>query len=1716
MATASVPAAAGTVSSAERTDRSVDREAAPSRNGASTRPAAPIPFDQIGSVAARRYSGDGLSVQLTPEGARLHSTFQKLEADVTAEGLSITSTGVDAGRLRLRADSLRRGDTALFLPREGIVTTEKDVVRFARPGLVEEVSTSVDGVRQDFVLSERPSGEGPLLVELELRGAKAKASAAGATLTLGEPADGGRALTYGRLRVNDAAGKDVVAALEVLADNRLAVRVDDADAVYPLRIDPTFSDADWVSLNAGIPGANGQVREVATDASGNVYIGGDFTFVGSVAATRIAKWDGSAWTPLGSGLNNEVWAIAVSGTDVYAGGYFTTAGGIAVNRVAKWNGSTWSALGTGMNNIVLALAISGSDVYAAGDFTTAGGTSASRIARWNGSTWSALGTGLSESVRALAVSGTNVYAGGLFTNAGGTLVNYVAQWNGSAWAALGPGMNNFVYALAVSGTDVYAAGDFTTAGGNGASRVAKWNGSSWAALGAGVSGRVWALAAAGTDIYAGGDFTAAGGNAANHVAKWNGSTWASLDTGTNAWVRGLAVSGTDIFVGGQFTGAGATGANSIAKWDGSAWATLGTGVNSTVLAVAVSGTDLYAGGFFVMAGSVNARYVAKWDGNTWSAIGAGMDNAVYTLAVSGSDVYAGGAFTNAGGTSANYIAKWDGSTWSALGAGLNSAVNVLVVSGTDLYAGGSFTTAGGAAANRVAKWDGAAWTALGTGTNDAVLALAASGGSLYAGGQFTTAGGSSANSIATWDGTTWTALGTGLTGGGGRGPFSEGVNAIAVNGTDVYAAGEFDAAGGISANRIAKWDGSTWTALGTGVSGQVWALAVSGTDIYAGGDFSTAGGFPANRIAKWNGSTWSALGTGVVGSIRAMVVSDSDLYVAGNFTTAGTTVSPYIVKAHVGNHAPVASAGADQSVAATSADGATVTLDGSASADADASSGDSLVLYEWDLDDNGVYDVTGSGPSVPVPFGASTIRLRVTDSVGGTGTDTVSVTVTDQFTISITTPAVAATYTVGQAVTAAFTCSDTANIIQSCVGTVPNGSNVDTSTAGSHDFTVTATNTRGESSARTVSYSVSAAATTTVVSFGTGPYAYRGTAFTATATVTGGGLNQAIPVTYGGDCLNVTGANGCTASASFAGDANHLASSSTVEITITPAAALVALSDLTQTQTGSPLTPTATTVPAGLAITWTNAPQTNAGTYGVTATIANPNYSGSASGTFVISNPVPLAVTVLSPNGGERVFANVPETITWTSTSATGFDVALSRNGGAAYTNIAGCIGLPGTATSCSWTPTGPATTTALIRVTARGSGATTATDASDAAFAISTATPSVTVTWPNTAQAMVIGTTRTLTWNHNLGAGSFVRVELTRDDGVTWETVAASVPNTTATNGTMPWVVTGPATTSARMRVTSLDSPATDVSNALSSIVLPVVTVLTPNNNANWAIDALQTITWSHNVGLGYSVRLERSNDAGLTWQLIAASAPNTAATRGTFDYLVTGPVTSTARIRVILNDPSQAQDVSDVDFRVASSVRVTAPNTAVTWVAGTQRSVTWSHTAGLSALFDVAISPDNGATWQPLASGVTAASATTGSATVTLPMVVTSQALIRVSPAGVPANGDVSDVPFTLAAPTVSVTAPNTIVNWSQGSTRTIRWTHNLGVGSTMRVDVSRDSGATWTTIAASVSNTANTSGSYSWVVTGPATTTARIRVAWTADGAVQDVSDIDFKIP
>jgi len=102
---------------------------------------------------------------------------------------------------------------------------------------------------------------------------------------------------------------------------------------------------------------------------------------------------------------------------------------------------------------------------------------------------------------------------------------------------------------------------------------------------------------------------------------------------------------------------------------------------------------------------------------------------------------------------------------------------------------------------------------------------------------------------------------------------------------ELYAGGLFTTAGGNPALNIAKWNGSSWSALGPGLEGQVYDLISYNGNLYAGG----AGFWMGERnfyIAKWNGSSWSTTGLDVDDYVNKFYVFNNELYVGGAFLNA--------------------------------------------------------------------------------------------------------------------------------------------------------------------------------------------------------------------------------------------------------------------------------------------------------------------------------------------------------------------------------------------------------------------------------------------------------------------------------------------------------------------------------------------------------------------------------------------------------------------------------------------------------------------------------------------------------------------------------------------------------------------------------------------------------------------------------------------------------------
>lgn len=650
----------------------------------------------------------------------------------------------------------------------------------------------------------------------------------------------------------------------------------------------------WVSLGLGLQSAN-TVHAVSVLPDGSLVVGGDFRRVGPEQLKYIARWNGTSWTALGTGIDGPVFALANSSNNsLVAGGAFATAGGVPANNIAQWNGTQWSSLGAGTSgptdfeNVFAISALPSGGIVVGGIFTFAGNVEANGVATWDGSTWAPLGSGLSGESRfaaaLLPMPDGSIVVGGRFTSAGGIAANSIARWDGAQWHQMDSGVSNGFFGrnaqvnglAARSDGRVIATGYFAEAGGIGANAIAQWNGSHWSSFHFPIEAGRYAepVVYTATELESGsvliaGDFTCPVDRGAQAVALWNGQQASSLGTGTGGTTFPNISTVTelpngDIVVTGAFRSIEGTRANGIARWDGFRWNPLGQGLSTPNYGyvsdvVVLHNGDLVVGGSIGVPGWEYGQWLARWNGTSWVQFPAVPDGLRYVEALAvlhNGDLVMAGLFDGVNGTPARNIARWDGAAWHPLGEGVVGWVASLHVrpDGT-LIVGGSITQAGSIPVKGVARWNGSEWSAIGQGfegnTSTATVYVDAldtlPNGDLIAAGRFRYADGVEVNNIARWDGSSWSALGAGLS------PGRRVAAVVHLSDGSIVAGGDFYSAGELYTGSIARWDGTEWTSFGDGLRSGVSALRVlRNGDLMAGGGFTRADGRASVGLATWS------------------------------------------------------------------------------------------------------------------------------------------------------------------------------------------------------------------------------------------------------------------------------------------------------------------------------------------------------------------------------------------------------------------------------------------------------------------------------------------------------------------------------------------------------------------------------------------------------------------------------------------------------------------------------------------------------------------------------------------------------------------------------------------------------------------------------------------------------------------------------------------------
>jgi trimeric autotransporter adhesin len=472
----------------------------------------------------------------------------------------------------------------------------------------------------------------------------------------------------------------------------------------------------WSPIGSGLPDA----MIALTVHNGNLI---------AASGAGVHRWNGTSWQQLGPTISVE--SLAVYNNELIAGGPFRIVSGGPANHIARWDGQAWQPLGSGMNDSVFSMTVYNGELIAGGLFSRAGGISVLKLARWDGSSWSSVGGGGLLQVWTLKVYKGELYVGGHVSNFDGTRLASIARWNGANWGGFGTDMNGPAFAFAEFRGDLYMGGYFSSVRGTAASGIARRagtgpGGGGWHPVGSGVDGFVRSMAVFENNLFVSGSFTTAGGVPADGVARFDGATWFAV---AGPGGGKLHVHDGSLYITGDFP------PSRVARFDGELWQPVGSlGPNLFIGELTSHNGELIAGGNTGIGGSV-----FRWDGVEWHIMGLPQGTAINALVSFNGTLIAGGT---------GPINRWDGTSWVDIGGALSPLVNDLAVRNNELIVAGAFTLASNQSVRHIARWNGSTWLPLGGGVGfegavveDSVVALGEYKGELLAGGWFTTVDG---------------------------------------------------------------------------------------------------------------------------------------------------------------------------------------------------------------------------------------------------------------------------------------------------------------------------------------------------------------------------------------------------------------------------------------------------------------------------------------------------------------------------------------------------------------------------------------------------------------------------------------------------------------------------------------------------------------------------------------------------------------------------------------------------------------------------------------------------------------------------------------------------------------------------------------------------------------------------------------------------------------
>ncbi len=508
-----------------------------------------------------------------------------------------------------------------------------------------------------------------------------------------------------------------------------------------------------------------------------------------------------------------------------------------------------------------------------------------------------------------ALDSSNVFVCGTFTQCGYSGTNssaistkLVAKYNGSNWVSLGSGITTGTQCNCIeidkSNNDVYFAGAFTVVNNNvSVNNVAKWNitTNTWSALGYNItnnpSAQILAMKYFNNQVFV---------SHGAFIKKYdiNNNTWTIINDQANATIYTLEIDpyANTLYVGGNFTTFNNdTSIDYIAQTNISTINWIGNlnnilTINNYINDIKILNNQMIISGNFT--GIFGDTYYNKigylHNLSEFNSTNPNINNIIYVDSASSMDtnilidnsnnIYLSLRNLKIKNFTVNPLLKWNGNSWMNVGTYTSPITYGICIFQNILYAISS---------GPIIKWNGTSWISVGN-ANATISTIYSDNNYLYIGGSFTSVGittpNITANYIARYNGTNWYPMGSG---------FTDTVISINGDGTYIYAGGFFIQSGTTTVNKIARWNNTNWEAMGSGITGsRVNCIKYINNNLYIAGGFSSVNGITTSNIARWNtiDNNWYSVGTSEIfnNSINTFDINNTDIYVGGIFTKIGT------------------------------------------------------------------------------------------------------------------------------------------------------------------------------------------------------------------------------------------------------------------------------------------------------------------------------------------------------------------------------------------------------------------------------------------------------------------------------------------------------------------------------------------------------------------------------------------------------------------------------------------------------------------------------------------------------------------------------------------------------------------------------------------------------------------------------------------------------------